>query len=63
MASPAGRWLNGETDRAARAKVGPDLAVPSHPELFVIGDAACAVGADGKPLAGVAPVARDAAAS
>jgi NADH dehydrogenase len=58
MASPAGRWLGAETDRAGRMKVGPDLSLPSHPEIFVIGDVACAVGADGKPLPGVAPVAK-----
>jgi NADH dehydrogenase len=58
MASPAGRWLNAETDRAGRVKVGPDLAVPGHPEIFVIGDVACAAGADGQPLPGVAPVAK-----
>jgi len=58
MASPAGRWLNAETDRAGRVKVGPNLAVPGHPEIFIIGDVACAAGADGKPLPGVAPVAK-----
>jgi NADH dehydrogenase len=58
MASPAGRWLDAETDRAGRVKVGPDLAVPGHPDIFVIGDVACAAGADGKPLPGVAPVAK-----
>jgi len=58
MASPAGRWLGAETDRAGRVKVGPNLALPGHPEIFVIGDVACATGADGKPLPGVAPVAK-----
>jgi NADH dehydrogenase len=58
MASPAGRWLNAETDRVGRVKVGPDLAVPGHPEIFVIGDVACAIGTDGHPLPGVAPVAK-----
>jgi NADH:ubiquinone reductase (H+-translocating) len=58
MASPAGRWLGAETDRAGREKVGPDLSLPGHPEIFVVGDVACAVGADGKPLPGVAPVAK-----
>ncbi len=58
MASPAGRWLGVETDRAGRVKVGPDLTVPGNPNIFVIGDVACAVGADGKPLPGVAPVAK-----
>jgi NADH dehydrogenase len=58
MASPARHWLGAETDRAGRVKVGPDLAVPGNPDIFVIGDVACATGADGKPLPGVAPVAK-----
>ncbi|HYM00714.1 MAG TPA: NAD(P)/FAD-dependent oxidoreductase [Blastocatellia bacterium] len=39
-ASGAGRWIGAETDRAGRIKVGPDLSVPGHPELFAIGDTA-----------------------
>jgi len=58
MASPAGQWLGAETDRAGRVKVGPDLSVPGHPDIFVIGDAALALGADGQPLPGIAPVAK-----
>ena len=58
MASPAGLWLGAETDRAGRVKVTPDLSVPGHPDIFVIGDTAALVGADGKPLPGVAPVAK-----
>jgi len=58
MASPAGEWLGAETDRAGRVKVAPDLSVPGHPEIFVIGDTALALAADGKPLPGVAPVAK-----
>ena len=58
MASPAGEWLGVETDRAGRVKVAPDLSVPGHPEVFVIGDTALAPGSDGKPLPGVAPVAK-----
>jgi NADH dehydrogenase len=57
-ASAAGRWLAAEVDRAGRVKVGPDLSVPGHPEIFVIGDTAAAIAADGKPLPGVAPVAK-----
>jgi len=58
MASPAGRWLNAETDRAGRVKVAPDLSLPGHPEVFVIGDtAAVAANSDGI-LPGVAPVAK-----
>lgn len=58
MASPAGRWLRAETDRAGRVKVGADLSVPDHPHIFVIGDTAAAAGTDGKPLPGVAAVAK-----
>ena len=58
MASPAGHWLGVDTDRAGRVKVAPDLSVPGHPDIFVIGDTALATGVDGKPLPGVAPVAK-----
>jgi NADH:quinone reductase (non-electrogenic) len=58
MASPAGRWLGTETDRAGRVKVAPDLSVPGYPDVFVIGDTAAALDADGRPLPGVAPVAK-----
>src|SRR5262249_4742399 len=54
--SPAGRWLNVETDRAGRVRIQPDLTVPGHPEIFVVGDTAT-LEQDGKPLAGVAQVA------
>ena len=40
MASPAGRWLGAATDRSGRVIVNPDLSVPGHPEIFVIGDTA-----------------------
>jgi NADH dehydrogenase len=58
MASPAGRWLGAKTDRAGRVIVNQDLSVPDHPDVFVIGDAAHALGANGAPLPGVAPVAK-----
>ena len=54
--SPAGKWLNVETDRAGRVRVQPDLTVPNHPEIFVVGDTA-SLDQDGKPLPGVAQVA------
>ena len=54
--SPAGKWLNVDTDRAGRVRVQPDLSVPGHPEVFVIGDTA-SLDQDGKPLPGVAQVA------
>jgi NADH dehydrogenase len=56
-ASPAGAWIGAERDRAGRAMVGPDLAIAGDPDVFVIGDAAHAEAA-GKPLPGVAPVAK-----
>lgn len=57
-ASPAGRWLAAETDRAGRVKVASDLTLPGHPEVFVIGDTAHTLRADGKSLPGIAPVAK-----
>lgn len=57
-ASPAARWLNVEPDRAGRVRVGADLSVPNHPEIFVIGDTAMlAVGSD-HPVPGIAPAAK-----
>jgi NADH dehydrogenase len=55
--SGAGRWLGVDTDKAGRVKVAPDLSVPGHPEIFVIGDAALARDEGGKPLPGLAAVA------
>jgi NADH:ubiquinone reductase (H+-translocating) len=47
-----------ELDRVGRVVVGPDLSIPGHPNIFVIGDLAnFAHQEDGKPLPGVAPVA------
>src|SRR4051812_6078990 len=46
-----------ETDKMGRIKVRPDLAIPGHPEIFVVGDLGFCPGADGKPLPGVAQVA------
>lgn len=57
QASPAGRWIDADTDRAGRVRVNPDLSVPGRPGIYVIGDTALAYGKDGKPLPGVAPVA------
>ena len=55
-ASRAGQWLGAEVDRAGRVKVGSDLSLPGHPNVFVIGDTA-SLSQKGKPLPGVAPVA------
>jgi len=57
-ASRAAKWLQAEADQAGRVLVGQDLTLPGHPEIFVIGDTAAAVDATGKPLPGVAAVAK-----
>lgn len=54
--SPAGKWLNVETDRAGRVRIQKDLTVPEHSEIFVVGDTA-SLDQNGKPLPGVAQVA------
>jgi NADH:ubiquinone reductase (H+-translocating) len=54
--SPAGKWLNVETDRAGRVRIQNDLTVPGHPEISVVGDTA-SLDQNGKPLPGVAQVA------
>jgi NADH dehydrogenase len=57
-ASPAGKWLQAETDAAGRVRVEPDLSVPGHKNVFAIGDTAHVRGEGGRPLPGVAPVAK-----
>ena len=56
-ASPAARWLGVATQRGGRVAVGPDLSLPGHTEIFVIGDTAQVDGPHGV-LPGVAPVAK-----
>lgn len=56
-ASPLGRKLGAPVDRAGRVCVQPDLSIPGHEEVFVIGDLAALNDANGKMLPGVAPVA------
>jgi NADH:ubiquinone reductase (H+-translocating) len=54
--SPAGKWLGCEVDRAGRVRIQPDLTVPGHPDVFVVGDTA-SLDQNGRPLPGVAQVA------
>jgi NADH dehydrogenase len=56
-ASPLARTLGAPLDKAGCVLVQPDLTVPGHPEVFVIGDLASFVHQTGKPLPGVAQVA------
>jgi len=58
MASPAAQWLEAEHDRAGRVLVDRNLTLPGHPEIFVIGDTASVRDEAGKPLPGVATVAK-----
>ena len=55
-ASPLGKSLDAPLDRAGRVLVQPDLSVPAHPEIFVVGDL-MHVDQGGKPVPGVAPAA------
>jgi NADH dehydrogenase len=55
-ASPLGKALGGELDRAGRVKALPDLSLKGHPEVFVVGDLA-SLEQDGKMVPGVAPAA------
>ena len=61
QASPLGRILatatGVELDRAGRVMVAPDLSIPNHPDIFVIGDLAHYRNQQGQSLPGVAPVA------
>lgn len=57
-ASPLARTLDVPLDRAGRVQVQPDLTLSGHPELFVAGDLAALNQANGKPVPGVAPAAK-----
>jgi len=56
-ASPLGRTIGVPTDRSGRVFVEPNLSIPGHPEVFVIGDLAALHDKTGIPLPGLAPVA------
>ena len=58
VASPAARWLGAEHDYAGRVLVRPDLSLPNHPEVFVIGDAAGIRDQTGAMVPGVAQAAK-----
>ncbi len=55
FASHLGAQLGVECDRAGRVKVSPDLSVPNHPNIFVVGDIALILKSDGSPVPGMAP--------
>lgn len=57
-ASPAAVWLSAAADGSGRVLVGPDLALPDDPGIFVVGDTAAAMDADGTAIPGVATAAK-----
>ncbi len=57
-ASPVGALLGAEMDKKGRVKVTPELAVRGLEGVYVLGDLAQAQGADGRPLPGLAQVAK-----
>lgn len=57
QASPLLKTLDVPLDRQGRVIVEKDLSIPSHPEVFVIGDAACFIGKGERPLPAIAPTA------
>jgi NADH dehydrogenase len=56
-AHPLSRKLGVTVDRAGRVQVNPDLSVPGHPEVFVIGDMALVLDKHQEPVPGVSPAA------
>lgn len=56
-ASPLGKQLGVETDKAGRVFVKPDLSLPGHENIFVIGDMASIKRENGEPVPGVSPAA------
>ena len=56
-ASPIGKLLGVETDNAGRVFVQPDLTIPEHKNVFVIGDMASLKQENGDPVPGVSPAA------
>lgn len=53
-AAPIGRHLGVETDRPGRVRIGKDLSVSGHRELFVIGDMSSMTDANGREVPGLA---------
>ena len=53
-----GCWLGADADRAGRVLVEPDLTIPGHEHVFVIGDAASVPWKDDLGVPGIAPAAK-----
>ncbi len=62
-ASPLGRLLSDDTDKAGRVRVAVDLSLPNHPEVFVLGDMALFFDTQGKQVPALADTAMQQAKS
>jgi NADH:ubiquinone reductase (H+-translocating) len=58
MASPAADWLAVNRDRTGRVIVQPNLSLPGHENIFVIGDTAAVNDAGGRAVPGLAAAAK-----
>ncbi|HEX3838148.1 MAG TPA: NAD(P)/FAD-dependent oxidoreductase [Steroidobacteraceae bacterium] len=56
-ASALGRMLEAPVDRAGRVRVQPDLSLPGHPEVLIVGDLA-SISCAGRAVPGIAPAAK-----
>ncbi|HYJ91456.1 MAG TPA: NAD(P)/FAD-dependent oxidoreductase [Pyrinomonadaceae bacterium] len=57
-ASPLGKQLGVETDKAGRVLVNPDLSIPTAKNVFVVGDMAFLKQENGEPVPGLGPAAQ-----
>ena len=57
-ARPAAEWIGAKASRNGAIEVHDDCSIPGHEDIYAIGDCACQVGVDGKPLPGLAAVAK-----
>jgi NADH dehydrogenase len=57
-ARPAAEWLRVDAARNGAVRVDKDCSVPGHPNIFALGDVSSFAAQDGKPLPGLAPVAK-----
>jgi NADH dehydrogenase len=57
LAAVVAQATGAETDRAGRVHIEPDLTIPGHREISMIGDATALAGDDGEPLPGLATTA------
>jgi NADH:ubiquinone reductase (H+-translocating) len=57
-ATPAAHWIGAATGRHGLLTINPDCSVGAHDDIFAIGDVTSMAGPDGKPLPGLAPVAK-----